>query len=157
MLSDSHWEKFCQALELEHASDPSLTRLRQRKKTRERVEELVRQAVRGRHLDDAAQRLKAAGMGCSEVLPLERVLDAAQARAPGKLRRVQFRGLEFEVPEFPWTPRTATPPEGLPPPELGAHTQQLLADSGVPQEARAQVQAHGPASEFAWAPVRREG
>jgi crotonobetainyl-CoA:carnitine CoA-transferase CaiB-like acyl-CoA transferase len=157
MLSDSHWEKFCQALELEHAGDPSLATLRQRKKARERVEELVRQAVRARPLEDAADRLKAAGMGCTEVLPLERVLDAAQARAPGKLRRVQFRGLDFEVPEFPWTPRTDTPPEGLAPPELGAHTQQLLADSGVPQEARAQVQAHGPASGFAWAPVRREG
>ena len=76
-------------------------RLRQRKKAREKIEGLVKASVAARSFDGAAACLKAAGVGFTEVLPLERVLDAPQARHPGKLRRVRFRGLEFAVPEFP--------------------------------------------------------
>jgi len=100
-------------------------------------------------------------MGFTEVLPLERVLDAPQARHPGKLRNVPFRGLEFEVPEFP---RLAQGEDGVPtgpPPNLGAHTAALLESAGVD---RAQYQAlleSGAVAEaapdaFAWAAVRRD-
>jgi crotonobetainyl-CoA:carnitine CoA-transferase CaiB-like acyl-CoA transferase len=156
MLSDAHWARFGQALGLEQAGDPALATLRLRKKAREQVESIVRQAVRARPLEETAALLKAAGLGCTEVLPLERVLEAPQARAPGKLGHVRFRGLDFEVPQFPWTSGSAPAAPGLPPAELGAHTRQVLEQSGVPQEACAAVQARGPASDFAWAPLRRE-
>ncbi len=156
MLSDAHWARFGQALGLEQAGDPALATLRLRKKAREQVESIVRQAVRARPLEETAALLKAAGLGCTEVLPLERVLEAPQARAPGKLGHVRFRGLDFEVPQFPWTSGSAPAAPGLPPAELGAHTRQVLEQSSVPQEACAAVQARGPASDFAWAPLRRE-
>jgi crotonobetainyl-CoA:carnitine CoA-transferase CaiB-like acyl-CoA transferase len=160
MLSDAHWARFCEALELPQAGDPGLATLRQRKKAREQIEALVREAVRRRALEDTAARLQAAGVGCTEVLPLERVLDAPQARAPGKLQTVRCRGLDFHVPVFPWTPRAEAPmPAPAEPPEaaeLGAHTQPVLQALGLPEEAWAELQAHGPAGDFAWAPVRRE-
>jgi crotonobetainyl-CoA:carnitine CoA-transferase CaiB-like acyl-CoA transferase len=156
LLSDAHWARFGPALGLAQAADPALATLRQRRKAREQVEAIVREAVRARPLEQTATLLKAAGLGCTEVLPLERVLEAPQARAPGKLGQVRFRGLDFEVPQFPWTAGAAPAPQPLAPPELGAHTLEVLAASGVPQAACAAVQARGPASDFAWAPLRRE-
>jgi crotonobetainyl-CoA:carnitine CoA-transferase CaiB-like acyl-CoA transferase len=159
MLSDAHWLKFCQAMEL--PKDESLATLRQRKKARENVEGLVKAAVAARSFEAAAARLKAAGMGFTEVLPLERVLDAPQARHAGKLRTVHFRGFEFEVPEFP---RLHAGEDGVPtepPPDLGADTATLLKSAGVDQAAYEAMLASGAAKEaaadaFAWAPVRRE-
>lgn len=157
MLNDSHWLKFCQALGLPEADDPSLAELRQRKKARERVEALVKAAVASRGFDDVATRLKRAGMGCTEVLPLERVLEAPQARQPGKLRPVAFREHAFDVPEFPRQAGSGVPT--LPPPELGEHTLEVLRAAGLDAQAceallaSGAVQAHtGP--RFAWAPVR---
>jgi crotonobetainyl-CoA:carnitine CoA-transferase CaiB-like acyl-CoA transferase len=157
MLSDAHWLKFCQAMEL--PQDESLATLRQRKKARERVEGLVKAAVAARSFEATAARLKAAGMGFTEVLPLERVLDAPQARHGGKLRTVHFRGFEFEVPEFP---RLHAGEDGVPtqpPPDLGAHTAALLKSAGVDQAEYESLLASGAVEEaaadaFAWAAVR---
>ena len=106
-------------------------------------------------------RLKAAGVGCTEVLPLERVLDAPQAHQPGKLRDVAYRGYDFDVPEFPRIDAARDGIATLPPPELGEHTLALLAAAGVsPQECAAWLAAGAVAAaapgDFAWAPVRRE-
>ena len=161
ILNDAHWMKFCKALELPEAGDAALATLRQRKKERERVEEVVKAAVAARRFDDVASRLTAHGVGSTEVLPIERVLDAPQARQPGKLRNVPFRGLAFDVPEFPRRDAAQTATPTLPPPHLGEHTQELLRAAGVSAaEYDAMLAAGGVVvaapNEFAWAPVRRE-
>ena len=159
MLNDAHWRKFCEALVLPQATDDSLATLRQRKKVREAVEEIVRAAVRKHSFDDIAARLKAIGVGCTEVLPLERVLDAAQAHQPGKLRDVDYRGLPFEVPEFPRMSGHAAR-DTLPPPELGEHTVEVLKAAGLSAGDCATLVASGAIGvredgAFAWAPVRQ--
>ncbi|MET0364833.1 MAG: hypothetical protein ABW169_09265, partial [Sphingobium sp.] len=68
-----------------------------------------------------------------------------------------FRGLNFEVPEFPG--RTTPVEPGLPPPELGEHTVAILAALGYADAETAALLAQGAvkvagAEEFAWAPVR---
>ena len=159
MLNDAHWLKFCQAMGL--ANDESLATLRQRKKARDKVEGLVKATVAAYSYDLVAARLKAAGVGFTEVLPLERVLDAPQARHAGKLRTVHFRGFEFDVPEFP---RLHAGEDGVahePPPELGAHTAALLKSAGVDRaEYEALVEsgavAEAASNTFAWAAVRRD-
>ena len=159
MLNDAHWLKFCQAMGL--PNDASLATLRQRKKVREQVETLVKATVALHSYDTVAARLKAAGVGFTEVLPLERVLDAPQARHGGKLRNVHFRGFEFDVPEFP---RRRAGEDGVPtqaPPELGAHTAALLKSAGVDPSQYDALLESGAVREaapdaFAWAPVRRE-
>jgi crotonobetainyl-CoA:carnitine CoA-transferase CaiB-like acyl-CoA transferase len=80
MLTDGHWLKFCQAMQLPQADDPVLATLRNRKKAREQVEGIVKAAIAAHSFDAAAARLKAAGVGFTEVLPLERVLEADQPR-----------------------------------------------------------------------------
>jgi crotonobetainyl-CoA:carnitine CoA-transferase CaiB-like acyl-CoA transferase len=159
MLNDGHWLKFCEAMQLPR--DDSLATLRQRKKVREQVEHLVKTVVATHPLEIVEARLKAAGVGCTEVLPLERVLDAAQARQPGTLRNVGFRGLQFDVPEFPRLHASEDTVATSPPPDLGAHTAAVLESAGVDRADYAALLRVGAVAEaapnsFAWAPVRRE-
>jgi crotonobetainyl-CoA:carnitine CoA-transferase CaiB-like acyl-CoA transferase len=159
VLTDAHWAKLTQALDMPEAGAPELAKLRDRKKQRERVEAAVSAAVGKLSYAEAEAKLKAAGLGFNEVLPLERVLDAPQAHQPGKLRELDYRGLQFEVPEFPGQ-RDVQP--NLPPPELGEHTVELLRELGY-DEAGCQALIEGGAVEafnpekFAWAPVREKG
>jgi len=160
MLTDAHWLKFSQAVGL--PNDGSLATLRQRKKVREQVESLVKGAVAAHSYAAIAERLQAAGVGFTEVLPLERVLDAPQARHGGKLRDVSFRSFEFAVPEFPRLHAGRDGVQTQPPPDLGEHTAELLKSAGVGSAEYAALLRSGGAAEvapnsFAWAPVRREG
>lgn len=160
MLTDAHWLKFCQAMALPEAADETLATLRNRKKERERCEEIVRRAIASVTYEEAAARLKAAGVGYTEVLPLERVLESEQAHQPGKLRAVRYRGLGFEVPEFPRLNADRDGLPTLPPPELGEHTRELLQAAGLPPEACDALLASGAGAvadeaRFAWAAVRR--
>ncbi len=161
MLTDAHWLKFCQAMALPEADDASLAALKDRKKARERVEEIVRNAIGARTFDDATARLRIAGVGSTEVLPLERVLDAEQARQPGKLRSVHYRDLAFDVPEFPRMDAAHDGIATLPPPDLGEHTQDVLQAAGLTAEQCEALIDSGAASasrpgDFAWAPVRKQ-
>jgi len=160
MLTDGHWLKFCEAMQLPQGAEPPLATLRMRKKAREEVEAMVKSAIAARSFNEVVPRLKAAGVGCTEVLPLERVLEAEHAHQPGKLRAIAYRGLSFEAPEFPRMAGHGGDIQTLPPAELGQHTIEVLAAAGVPQAERAALLASGAvrAAEpgaFAWAPVRQ--
>ena len=109
--------------------------------------------------EQASSRLQAAGVGSTEVLPLERVLDAPQARHPGKLRDVAYRGLGFQVPEFPRLGAARDVPT-QPPAELGAHTIEVLLAAGVAPRDCDKLVTSGAAAvadpqSFAWAAVRQ--
>lgn len=160
MLTDGHWLKFCQALDLPQANDTSFYKLRDRRKAREFIEDIVVKAIGSFNFDDITKRFNEHGVGCTEVLPLERVLDVEQARWPGKLRDVNYRGLQFDVPEFPAFTKEKTKLGTLPPPELGEHTIELLLNAGLTQAECdvliEQKTVYVPGiSSFPWAPVRK--
>lgn len=160
MLNDMHWHRLCRGLGI--AEDESLATLRQRKKARDRVEQLVKASVAAHSYEEVAARLTTAGVGFTEVLPLERVLDAPQARHPGKLRPVSFRGLSFEVPEFPPLHAGETGAPAQPPPDLGEHTGAVLRSAGIEESEYRSLLASGAVKEanpddFSWAPVRHDG
>jgi crotonobetainyl-CoA:carnitine CoA-transferase CaiB-like acyl-CoA transferase len=159
VITDAHWMKLAKALQMPEADEPELAKLRDRKKQRDRVEAAVRAAVSKLSYDEAAKLLKPAGVGFTEVLSVEHVLDTPQAHQPGKLRDLTFRGLKFEVPEFPGQTESAP---NLPPPELGEHTIAVLRALGYDEKTCAAmleagaVAGHDPAA-FAWAPVKQKG
>lgn len=158
ILTDAHWAKLTKALDMPEDGKPEFAKLRDRKKQRDEVEEAVCAAVGKFTFAEAEERLRAAGIGFNEVLPLERVLDAPQAHQPGKLRELDFRGYHFEVPEFPGQ-RDVQP--NLPPPEIGEHTVELLHSLGYSETEcdalleKGAAKAYEP-GDFAWAPVRQK-
>ena len=159
ILTDAHWAKLTNALDMPEDGKPEFARLRDRKKARDTVEAAVRAAVEKFDFAEVERRLRTAGLGFNEVMPLERVLEVPQARQPGKLRELDFRGLHFEVPEFPGQ---AAVEENLPPPEIGEHTVALLAELGFAEGEVESLLASGAAKayqpgDFAWAPVRQKG
>lgn len=123
MLTDRHWADFWAALAQD--VDPELASLRQRKKQRDHVEALVRSAVKQFAYDDIAAKLSTARFGFTEVLPMERVLEAPQARHGSKIAKVSFQNLPFEIPDLPFEAEPVAGPE-LPPPLLGEHTREIL-------------------------------
>ena len=156
VMSDAHWAKLTQALDMPEHDNEAMATLRQRKKLREEVEAAVRAGVGKFTFDEATKRLKAVKLGFNEVMPIERVLDAPQAHQPGKLRELDYRGLKFEVPEFPGQTEV---PQNLPIPELGEHTEELLAELGFSADEASALLDDGSAVQggpdvFPWAPVR---
>ncbi|WP_108660107.1 CaiB/BaiF CoA transferase family protein [Acuticoccus kandeliae] len=143
MLTDEHWNRFCRAAGI--ASDPDLASLRQRRRQREAVEEMVRDAVRSATYDALAQRLTAAGVGHTEVLSADRVLEAPQAREPKKYTEFDFAGYAFAAPDLPLPAATAHGEAELPPPLLGEHTRELLARIGYGAGDIEALVAHGAA------------
>ena len=161
MLSDAHWTKFCQAMSLPQAGDASLVTMRDRKKRRPEVESIVTDAMRAHTFDNAAARLKAAGIGFTEVKAAATVLDEPQAHQPGKLSDVRFQGFNFAVPNMPLSRQIAADDNESSPPLLGEHTREVLLAAGYSAAEYDALQAAGivavPKSDGGpmWAPPRR--
>ncbi|QCJ01168.1 CaiB/BaiF CoA transferase family protein [Agrobacterium larrymoorei] len=145
MLTDEHWRRFCLATELE--ADPELATLRQRRKNRQVVEDVVAGAVRARNYAGLAAKLNAAGVGHTEVLPGDKVLDADQAKNPPKYSTLPFASFKFDAPDFPVSAAVSDQGREAPPPLLGEHTVTILRQSGYSDEVIAELLELGAVNE----------
>lgn len=155
MLSDEHWRRFCRAAEV--AERPDLATLRDRRRNREAVEALVAEAVRAFGYDEISARLAAAGVGHTEVLSADRVLNVGQAREPMKFSDFGFGGYAFQGPDFP-SPVVRDAADFAPPPRLGEQTRELLAALGYgPAQIDAMITAGAAVSADPEAPLWAAG
>lgn len=143
MLTDEHWRRFCAAAGLQPA--PELATLRQRRKDRSRVEAMVSSAVNDLSYDDLTERLDENGVGYTEVLPLDRVLEAPHAKVKGKVSEFRFGDYAFCTPAFPLWPQLDDASEDLPPPLLGEHTAKILQQLGYSGDEVSDLVASGAA------------
>jgi crotonobetainyl-CoA:carnitine CoA-transferase CaiB-like acyl-CoA transferase len=133
MLTDEHWRRFLLATSTD--PNPELETLRQRRRHRPKVEALVSSIVASFDYDTIAARLATRGVGHTEVLSPDRVLDAPQAREPGKYSDLTFSQYQFQSPDFPVPAISGEAEPGLSPPLLGEQSADLLAGLGLaPQE-----------------------
>ncbi|MGH3757701.1 CaiB/BaiF CoA transferase family protein [Actinophytocola sp.] len=158
-LTDAHWRRLATALDMPERNDENLATLRGRRKSREQVEAAVRKSVGALTFDEVSERLSGQGLGYTEVLPLHRVLDAAQANQPGKIRDVAWRGMHFEIPRFPGA---LDAPDNAMPPELGEDSADILDQLGIgPEAAQAAFQSGAvrpvDSDAFPYAPVSDRG
>ena len=159
MLTDGHWARFVSALALTGQYDPELDQLRVRKKRRDEAETLVRTALGALPWAEAEARLRAAGVGFTEVRAPGAVLSDPQARQPGKLARTELDGLAFEIPNLPLPNQLAASSIEQAPPQLGEHTFAVLAEAGLSPAECAALEHSGAARRATqpgpkWAPPR---
>ncbi|WP_457091476.1 CaiB/BaiF CoA transferase family protein [Microvirga sp. P5_D2] len=157
MLTDEHWRKFCNAVSVE--ANPELATLRQRRRQRPLVEKLVGSAVKSFNYEQITEKLSAAGVGFTEVLSSDRVLDAPQAREPKKFSEFSFANFNFEAPDLPLPSCIGEAEPNVSPPLLGEHTRELLNQIGYAEESIQSFIQNGvalvadPGAEL-WAPSR---
>ncbi|MCE7029628.1 CaiB/BaiF CoA transferase family protein [Jiella avicenniae] len=124
MLTDDHWRRFCSAAGIPR--DPALATLRARRGNRPKVEALVREAVAGMTYDALAKVLSTEGVGHTEILSTDRVLQSPQARAPGKYSEFAFEGYDFQSPDLPLSSMIRKDGLDDAPPLLGEDTEAIL-------------------------------
>jgi len=159
MLTDAHWRKSCEALAIPAELSARYATMRDRKKGRSAVEEILRTAVKARTYDEVAARMEAAGVGHTEVRDFPTVLDEPQARQPGKLKAVSFGHLDFEVPTLPFQYKIDHPGGDAPPPLLGEHTCEVMSSLGYSADEIRTLLDEGavsaPLNPIHWAPARK--
>ena len=128
MLTDEHWRRFCKAVDI--TPDPNLASLRQRRGNRPQVESLFTNTVSQFDYEALAERLGRNGVGFTEVLSADRVLQAPQAQVPGKCSEFEFKDYTFGSPDFPLPQLTREAGLADAPPLLGEDTRAILQDIG---------------------------
>lgn len=126
LLSDAHWSRFCEMAGLAQGNDPLLRTRAQRQGQGPRVEAAVSAAVGAVTYDELAGRMKAAGLGFTEVLAPGNVLGDIQACEAGKITTVGYMGHTYQVAGFPLK---EAPPQSTVP-LLGEHSEEIAQSLG---------------------------
>ncbi|MEO1988274.1 MAG: CaiB/BaiF CoA-transferase family protein [Martelella sp.] len=145
MLTDDHWRKFCAAAGI--APDPALAGLRDRRRERPRVEKLVADAVAAHDFEALTGKLARHGVGFTEILSTDRVLDAPQAMAGDKLSEFGFGDYDFTTPDFPLPSLLRAEGRADAPPLLGEDTSEILRKLGYEEDTVQAMIAAGAALE----------
>lgn len=137
VFNDAMWVALCDALaKPDWLADPRFTDVKNRAAHRDLLVGLLSDVLRTRTAEHWVATLKAHGVPCTPVNPIDKVLADPQVLAEGMLE-------EMTVPDA-GTIKTPAPPIGFsetpggivrPPPRLGEHSRSILLDLGYTDDA----------------------
>jgi crotonobetainyl-CoA:carnitine CoA-transferase CaiB-like acyl-CoA transferase len=123
---------------------PDLKTAEQRRSARSQLDGLVNDRLGAKTQDHWIDRLNAAGVPCGKVLSVAEVFDDPQVKAQNMVIEVD-QGLRGIVRMVGFPVKLSDTPARLryPSPELGAHTDEVLAEAGLSQAEIASLRAKG--------------
>ncbi len=139
------WEAVCAELGVpELVRDPRFRERDTRKKNRKALTPLLEAKLAERPTAEWVERLNARDVPSGAILGLEEALAQPQVRHRGALQLVAVDGLG-DITVFGMTAKFCATPGGVtaPPPRLGAHTDAVLGELGVPAAELAGLRAKG--------------
>jgi crotonobetainyl-CoA:carnitine CoA-transferase CaiB-like acyl-CoA transferase len=120
------WTRFCAAVGLERLEhDPRFATNSDRLEHRDALNELIREAFRGRTVEWLFQRLSEAGVPSGRVRTIEEVLNDPQLAARDMLFEIPTDDGVVKVPGNPIRLSGLPPLQSAPPPSLGQHTEEV--------------------------------
>jgi formyl-CoA transferase/CoA:oxalate CoA-transferase len=145
VTNDKFWRAFCVLLERpDLADDPRFARNRDRVANRDALLPEVERLFAARPVTEWLVRLEAAGIPAGPVRRLDAALADPVVAARDMLRRVEHPTAgEVRMAGIPWQGDAAPTAIRRPPPRLGEHTDEVLAEAGVDLAAIAAMRAAG--------------
>lgn len=132
VTSDAQWGRFCEAFEKEvWRADERLTTNNARIDAREWLLPMIREMIGGMTQADVLERCERAGVPFSPIARPEDLFDDLQLIGGGSLLETLLpNGMTVPLPRQPLALDGRVGAVRLPPPGLGAHTQEILIGLG---------------------------
>lgn len=143
--NDALWAKFCQAIGLTpYQEDPRFRTNADRVQNRSELVPLIEDCFRTKSTTELLGLFDEAGIPCGVIATLDQLFDNPQVRHLGLRQQIQHpRAGEISLTAPPYRMGRTPPAIRRPPPMLGEHTEEVLADLGYSQQEIAELRERG--------------